>query len=91
MDFLIEILLDLITEGVMEGAKSKAVPKSIRFVLFGIIFAFFLCMLGLFFYFGRTVDRNILVKALFFGLAVMIAFFLFVLTKNFVALIREGK
>lgn len=91
MDFLIEILLDLISEGVMEGAKSKGVPKSVRYVLFGIIFVFFLCMMVLFIYLGRMVDGSILVEALFFGLAFMLAVFLIRFSKNFLLSIREKK
>lgn len=47
MEFLIELVLELILEGSMEISSNRKVPKIIRYPLIGLIFLFFLVVFGI--------------------------------------------
>jgi len=47
MEFLIELILELIFEGSMEISSNRKVPKIIRYPLIGIIFLLFLVVFGI--------------------------------------------
>lgn len=48
MNMLLEVLMEIIAEGVIEGGKSKAIPKAIRYILFVLVCILFLSVIGLF-------------------------------------------
>ena len=52
MEFLFEILLELILEGTMEASQNKKVPKPVRVVLIVLISAFYLSVIGLILFIG---------------------------------------
>ena len=52
MEFLFEILLELILEGTMEASQNKKVPKLVRVVLIVLISAFYLSVIGLILFIG---------------------------------------
>ena len=54
MEFLFEILLELILEGTMEASQNKKVPKLVRVVLIVLISAFYLSVIGLILFIGVT-------------------------------------
>ena len=47
MEFLIELVLELIFEGSMEISSNRKVPKIIRYPLIGLIFLLFLFVFGI--------------------------------------------
>ena len=47
MEFLIELILELIFEGSMEISSNRNVPKIIRYPLIGLIFLLFLFVFGI--------------------------------------------
>lgn len=49
MDFIIELVLELLFDGMMEASKSNKVPKFIRYPLIIIIVLFFLLIIGFIF------------------------------------------
>lgn len=81
MDFLFELLFELIAEGTVELSKSKKVPKYIRYILIGIIALFFIAVIGLVFFVGLM----ILKQNLFWGI-IIIAFALFMLVMSIIKL-----
>ena len=54
MEFLFEILLELILEGTMTASQNKKVPKLVRVVLIVLISAFYLSVIGLILFIGVT-------------------------------------
>ena len=52
MDLLVEIVLDLIAEGLSETSKSAKVPRPIRFIAIGLIVLFSCAVIGLIFLVG---------------------------------------
>lgn len=66
MEFLIEILLELIAEGTVELSKSVKVPKYIRYSLIGIIVLFFIAIIGIVLFVGfMALEENVLLEILF--------------------------
>lgn len=49
MDFIIELVLELLFEGMMEASKSNKIPKFIRYPLVIIIVLFFILIIGFMF------------------------------------------
>ena len=79
MEFLIEILLELIAEGTVELSKSVKVPKYIRYSLIGIIVLFFIAIIGIVLFVGfMALEENVLLEILFIILG------LFLLVMNIV-------
>lgn len=58
MEFLFEILLELILEGGVAASQSKKVPKVVRGFLIVLISAFFLSVIGLILFIGVTCRRT---------------------------------
>ena len=54
MEFLFEILLELILEGTMEASQNKKVPKAVRVFLIVLISALYLSVIGLILFIGVT-------------------------------------
>lgn len=60
MDFIFEILLDLIIEGCFEASTNKKVPKIIRYPLIALIVLFFISIIAGIFILGISLlDKNI--------------------------------
>lgn len=79
LDFLFELLFELIAEGTVELSKSKKVPKYIRYILIGIITLFFIAAIGLVFFGGLVVLK----QNLFLGI-IIIAVALFMLIMSII-------
>jgi hypothetical protein len=75
MGVLIEFVLDLLLEGMIEGAKSEKVPKRIRKILLLLISGFYIFLIGIFIYLGLR-GTNRIIKGLFIGLVILFIFFL---------------
>lgn len=70
MEELIEIILDLVFEGGLEMAKSKKVPKPIRFIIIAIIILIFALGIGLIYLTAYLVlKKSLIVSIIFFVLA----------------------
>lgn len=52
MDLLVEIVMDLIAEGLSETSKSAKVPRPIRYIAIGLIVLFSCAVIGLVFLVG---------------------------------------
>ncbi len=58
MEFIIELILDLLLEGSIEASKSAKVPKPIRYILIALISLFFLAVIGLIILLGIDTLKN---------------------------------
>ena len=58
MEFIIELILDLLLEGSIEASKSEKVPKPIRYILIALISLFFLSVIGLIIFIGIDTLKN---------------------------------
>lgn len=71
MDFLFELLLELIAEGTVELSKSIKVPKYIRYLLIGIIVLFFIAVIGIVLIAGlMLLEQNLLLGFIIIALAI---------------------
>ncbi len=84
MEDLIEIILEIFLEVATEGAKSKKVPKAIRFILFCVIATLSLSIMGLFIYFSLVIDSGIAIKLTLLGVALIIGVFLIKFIKGII-------
>lgn len=75
MDFIIELLLELIFDGMMEASKSNEVPKFIRYFLVIIIVLFFIFVIGFIFIASILAFKESIVAGL---LLIVIDVFLFI-------------
>lgn len=71
MDFLIELMLEIVIGGSIEGAAGDKVPQGIRIVLMIFISIIFLIFTGVLVWL-IFVSKNILVKILLAGVAVLL-------------------
>lgn len=72
MEFLFELVLELILEGNIDASKSKKVPKPLRYVLIVFIFLFFAGVDSLFFITGfLAIKINTLLAILMFALGMI--------------------
>ncbi len=70
MDFLFELLLELIAEGTVELSRSIKVPKYIRYPIIGIIVLFFIAVIGIVLIAGfMALEENLLLGFIFIALA----------------------
>lgn len=58
MEFIIELILDLLLEGSIEASKSEKVPKPVRYILIALISLFFLAVIGLIIFLGIDTLKN---------------------------------
>ncbi len=58
MEFIIELILDLLLEGSIEASKSAKVPKPVRYILIILISLFFLAAIGLIIFIGIDTLKN---------------------------------
>ena len=73
MDFLFELLFDLIADGTFELSKSKKVPKYIRYPLIVIIVLFFIAAIGVTLLAGLlSLKENLLLGIIFIALALFL-------------------
>ena len=71
MDFLFELLLELIAEGTVELSKSVKVPKYIRYPLIGLIVLFFIAVIGIVLIAGFvSLEQNLLLGFIIIALAI---------------------
>ena len=71
MDFLFELLFELIAEGTVELSKSRRVPKYIRYPLIVVIVLFCVAVIGLVFAVGiLSLRQNVLLGILLIALGV---------------------
>ncbi len=71
MDFLFELLFELIAEGTFALSKSIKVPKYIRYPLIGIIVLFCIAVIGIVLITGLiSLEQNLLLGFLFIALAI---------------------
>lgn len=76
MEYIIELLLELVLEGMMESSKSDRLPQGLRYLLIALLSLFFVGIIGILFFIGRiTIQENIIVGLLFqlLGLSFLIA------------------
>lgn len=52
MEYIFEFILELVLEGSIEVSKSNKIPKYIRYPLIGILFLFFIAVIGLILFTG---------------------------------------
>ena len=58
MEFIIELILDLLLEESIEASKSEKVPKPVRYILIALISLFFLAVIGLIIFLGIDTLKN---------------------------------
>ena len=76
MEYIIELLLELVLEGMMEASKSDRLPQGLRYLLITLLSLFFVGIIGILFFIGRiTIQDNIIVGLLFLllGISFLIA------------------
>lgn len=75
MDFLFELLFELIAEGTVELSKSIKVPKYIRYPLIVIIILAFIAVIGVMLFAGlAALKENIILGIFFIALALFVLF-----------------
>lgn len=65
MDFIFEILLDLIIEGCFEASSNKKIPKVIRYPLIALIVSFFISVIAGIFILGVSLWHKDVYGSLF--------------------------
>ncbi len=74
MDFIIELILELLIEGTFEASQSKSIPKGIRYPLIVLIALIFVAVIGLVVFFGVIILDEMLFGGIFFiGIGVFMA------------------
>ena len=58
MEFLIELILDLLFEGALDASQSRRVPRPIRFFLIGLLTLFYVAFIGLLIFLGIVIMRQ---------------------------------
>ncbi len=72
MDFLFELLFELIAEGTVELSKSVKVPKYIRYPLVGLIVLFFVAVIGIVLFAGLVfLKQHVLLGICMIALALL--------------------
>lgn len=66
MEFLIELVLELILEGSMEISSNRKVPKIIRYPLIGLIFLIFLFVFGIILFVALISYKESILFSIFF-------------------------
>ena len=64
MDFIIELILEFMFDGIMETSKSNKIPKFIRYPLIFIIILFFILVIGFMFCIGILALKENLVAGI---------------------------
>ena len=76
MDFIFELIFELLFEGGMEVSKNRKISKWIRYPILGLIALFFIAIIGLILFMGISILKdNILGGVFIFGFGI----FMFVL------------
>lgn len=66
MEYIIELLLELVLEGMMEASKRDRLPQGLRYLLITLLSLFFVGIIGILFFIGRiTIEDNIIVGLFF--------------------------
>lgn len=58
MDFLFELIIDLILDVSIEASRSRKVPRFIRYLLILFISLFFIAIIGLIFFMGISILKD---------------------------------
>ena len=58
MDFIFELIAELVFDTVSEASKSQKVPKPVRYILIGLIILFFTASFGLIFLAGALMMKK---------------------------------
>lgn len=66
MEFLFEILFELFFDGVIEGSKSRRIPKVVRYSLIALVILLYLAVIGLVVFTGVLALKENLFLGLFF-------------------------
>ncbi len=90
MNMLLEVLMEIIAEGVIEGGKSKAIPKAIRYILFVLVCILFLSVIGLFLFLGLMSHYIFWLNIIFLSLAVASTCYFVKLARQVILKFREG-
>ena len=69
MEFLAELLFELVLDSAMEGALSRRLPRWLRYICAGIVFLFFLGFPGVLLWIGIS-EHNAVVIVIALGIAV---------------------
>ncbi|MBO5349344.1 MAG: hypothetical protein J6A89_05960 [Clostridia bacterium] len=77
MDFIIELILELVWEGSIEASKSNKIPKYIRYPLIVIISLFFIAVIGLIFLSGALMLKDNIIAGI---VIILIGLFMLVFT-----------
>ena len=64
MEFLFELIVDLLLEGVFEASKSKRLPRPIRYFLIALVVLVYLALIGIFVALGITLWSESMVGAI---------------------------
>lgn len=75
MEYLFELILNLVLEGSIEISKSKKVPKFIRYVFIILISLFIISVIGLIFFVGFLSLKQTIIGGIFiicFGLFMLV-------------------
>lgn len=74
MEFIFELLFELLASGTVEASKNKKVPKPIRNFLIAFIVAFFVGVIGLIIFTGiLCIKENILISIFFIIIGIILA------------------
>lgn len=76
MDFIIDVIIDLILEEGVNASKSNRLPKGIRYFLFALVLILYICIIGLITIIGISLlEDNKLVEGiltLIFALCILV-------------------
>ncbi len=93
MEYIFEIILECVLDGIFEASKSSKIPKYIRYPLIGIIFLLFIAVFGLIFFTGILVlkeDSILGIILILLGLF-LLSISIIKLRKTYLAKMNEGK
>ncbi|MDD3241645.1 MAG: hypothetical protein PHQ64_02560 [Bacilli bacterium] len=84
-----DILFEIIFDGIIEIVKNKKISKYIRYPLLGIVSLVYLFVLLLFLYIGVImIEKNILITLLMIGIFILLLCFVY---KFYILLFKEEK
>ncbi len=93
MEYIFEIILECVLDGIFEVSKSSKIPKYIRYPLIGIIFLLFIAVLGLILFVGiLALKEDFILGTILMLLGVfLLSISIIKLRKTYLAKMNEGK
>ncbi|MBE6152063.1 MAG: hypothetical protein E7165_01960 [Firmicutes bacterium] len=83
MDFIFEIIGEILFEGLFEIIKNKNINKWIRYPIITIIICFYLFIIGIFLYLGfDLLKNNILISMVIFLIVIFLIIAIIIVTKK---------